>query len=72
MGIHPREMLATVVAGLLLGVASSLIDGLLRKVAGVVPSISLRAVLKMVSKAFEQGVAERAGSFSFRLERYSS
>ena len=46
-------MLATVGAGLLLGVASSLINGLLRKVAGVVPSISLRAVLKMVSKSFE-------------------
>ena len=66
MGIQPREMFATVGAGLL-GVASSLINGLLSKVAGVVPSISLRAVLKMVSKSFEQGVAERTGSmFQFQ------
>ena len=69
MGIQPREMFATVGAGLL-GVASSLINGLLSKVAGVVPSISLRAVLKMVSKSFEQGVAERTGCFSSRLERF--
>jgi len=38
------------------------VSGLLRKIA--------EAVLEMVSKSFEQGVAERTGSFISKLERF--
>lgn len=67
VGVQPDKQFATARALLLPGGTSSVLEGLLGKIHGIISSIPLRAVWQMVTHSLESAIAERTAVLGGKL-----